>query len=159
MAVTLVLEQIALPVTGVVKLQLDYTFDLKISAVEARRRVHRWLVGEVSYMIRAGEPSMVIGKTAAEDFRVYWRVPALLTATHLGDVGVVGYVDVAVTTGELDEPEQTATQILQAAERIAASMPPYVPAAEVPSGFLATDLKPTISAPNGNPRAILQQFN
>ncbi len=159
MSVTLVLEQITLPPTGMVKLQFDYTFDLKISAEEARRRAHTWLVGEVSYMIRADEPSMVIEETATNEPSARWRVPAILTATHVGDMGTVGYVDIAVDTGELRNPTLSAANILDAAEHLAASLPPYEPAKDMPSGFLVSSLQPTIAAPTGDPVKILQSIH
>ncbi len=156
MSVALVLEQMTLPATGMVKLQLDYTFELKISAEEARRRAHSWLVGEVSYMIRAGEPTLVIGKSETDETIALWRVPAILTATHLGDVGVAGYVDVAVETGEMPALAHRSAHILNMAASLAASMPPYTPRTDVPTGSLVAYLKPTITAPSGSPLDILQ---
>ncbi len=159
MSVTLVLEQMTIPSTGLVKLQLDYTFDLKISAEEARRRVHTWLVGEVSYMIRADEPSMVIEETVTNEPHALWRVPAILTAPHVGVVGTVGYVDIAVDTGELRSPTLSAANILDAAERLATSLPPYEPTKDMPNGFLVSSLQPTIAAPTGDPVKILQPIH
>jgi hypothetical protein len=156
MSVALVLDQMTLPPTGMVKLQLDYTFDLKISAETARRQAQAWFVGEVSYMIRAGEPALVIGQAATGAPIALWRVPAILTATHLGDVGEAGYIDIAVESGEMLDPEQRAAEILNGAGNLAASMPPYTPRSDTPTAFLAMHLKPTIAAPTGNPRAILQ---
>jgi len=156
MAVALVLEQMTLPSTGTVKLQVDYTFDLKISAEVARRQAHTWFVGEVSYMIRAGEPTLVIGQSATGAPIALWRVPAILTATHLGDVGEAGYVDIMVESGEMLDPEQRAAEILNGAGNLAASMPPYTPRSDMPTAFLAIHLNPTITAPTGDPLAILQ---
>lgn len=156
MAVTFVLDEMTLPSTGTVKLQVDYTFDLKISAEAARRQAHTWFVGEVSYMIRAGEPALVIGQAATGAPIALWRVPAILTATHLGDVGEAGYVDIAVESGEMLDSEQRATEILNGAGALVASMPPYTPSSDTPAAFLVTHLKPTITAPTGNPLAILQ---
>lgn len=156
MAVALVLDQLTLPPTGMVTLQLDYTFDLKISAETARRQAHTWFVGEVSYMIRAGEPALVIGQAATGEPVALWRVPAILTATHLGDVGEAGYVDIGVESGEMLEPAQRSAEILNNAGNLAAQMPPYTPSADTPTAFLALHLKPTITAPTGNPLATLQ---
>lgn len=156
MSVTLVLEQMTLPSTGVVKLQLDYTFDLQISAEEARRRVHTWLVDEVSYMIRAGEPSIVIEESESLQPVAIWRVPAILTATHLGDVGIVGHVDIGVGIGEIRTPKLCAAAILKAAAQLASNMPAYVPPSDMPKGFAATTVNPTRTAPTGNPLEILQ---
>lgn len=156
MAVALVLDEMTLPSTGTVKLQLDYTFDLRISAEAARKQAHTWFVGEVSYMIRAGEPALVIGQAVTGAPIALWRVPAILTATHLGDVGEAGYVDIVVESGEMLDPEQRATEILNGAGALAARMPPYTPSADTPSAFLAINLKPTITAPTGDPLALLQ---
>lgn len=156
MAVALVLDEMTLPSTGTVKLQLDYTFDLRISAEAARKQAHTWFVGEVSYMIRAGEPALVIGQAATGAPIALWRVPAILTATHLGDVGEAGYVDIVVESGEMLDSEQRATEILNGAGTLAARMPPYTPSADTPSAFLASHLKPTITAPTGDLLALLQ---
>lgn len=156
MAVALVLEQMTLPPTGMVKLQVDYTFDLKISAEAARRQAHAWFVGEVSYMIRAGEPSLVIGQSVSGESIALWRVPAILTATHLGDVGEAGYVDIAVESGEMLALAQRSAEILNSAVNLTARMPPYTPRTDMPTEFLAVHLKPTITAPTGNPLDILQ---
>lgn len=156
MAVSLVLDQMTLPPTGMVKLQLDYTFDLKISAEAARRQAHAWFVGEVSYMIRAGEPTLVIGQSVGGQSIALWRVPAILTATHLGDVGEAGYVDIAVESGEMLVLAQRSAEILNGAGNLAARMPPYTPRMDMPTEFFAVHLKPTITAPTGDPLAILQ---
>ena len=155
MAVALVLDQVTLSSTGLVELHLDYTFELKISAEEARRQVHSWLVGEVSYMIRAGEPTLVISESESSTRTAFWRVPAILTATHLGDVGVAGYVDVEVETGAIGDLEHCAEQILNGGRRLAATMPSYTPKSDLPTNYLASDLKPTISTPTGSPMNIL----
>jgi hypothetical protein len=156
MAVALVLDEMTLPSTGTVKLQLDYTFDLRISAEAARKQAHTWFVGEVSYMIRAGEPALVIGQAATGAPIALWRVPAILTATHLGDVGEAGYVDIVIESGEMLDSEQRATEILNGAGNLAARMSPYTPSADTASAFLAIHLKPTITAPTGDPLALLQ---
>ena len=158
MSVALVLEQMTLPSTGVVKLQLDYTFDLKISTEAARRRVHSWLVGEVSYMIRAGEPAFVIGESEIGEPIALWRVPAILTATHLGDVGVAGYIDVEVETGEMPDLEQRSEEILNTAESLAANMPPYTPRTDVPTGSLVPYLKPTITVAVQSSKSLFEYY-
>ncbi len=159
MSIALVLDRMTLPSTGKVTLQLDCTFELKISAEEARRQVHTWLVGEVSYMIRAGESTLVIGETDAGEQNALWRVPAILTATHLGDVGVVGHVDVEVVTGKMSESTARAALILNSARKLAAAMPPYTPRDDSPADYLVLDMKPNIAAPTGNPLTILQTDN
>lgn len=160
MAVSVMLEKMSLPSTGVVKVQVDYTFDLKISAEEAQHLVHSWLGGDVSYMIRADEPTLVIDEDKSGRPLAHWRIPAILTATHLGDVGVVGQVDVDVETGEIRDAKRCAELILSNAKNLATTMPAYKPKGDVPAKYLAPHLKPTITAsPTGNPLDILQSYN
>jgi len=157
MSVAVTLEKMSLPSTGIVKLQVNYTFDLKISAGEARQLVHLWLVGDVSYMIRADQPTLVIDEDKSGEPVAHWRIPAILTATHLGDVGIVGQVDVDVVTGKIRDKVRTAEIILASAKKLAATMPAYRPKSDPPAEFLAADLKPTVASPTGNPLEVLQR--
>ncbi len=156
MAVTLVLDQVTLPPMGTVALHLDFTFELTLSAETARRQAQCWLVDQVSYMIRAGEPTLVISTTVISTTETgqqtaVWRVPAILTATHLGDVGDVGHVDIDVETGSLADRAQCKAVILRNAKNLAAIMPPYTPRQDLPTEQLVLDVKPTRMRPTNNP--------
>ena len=150
MTLSLVLDQITLPPKGNVKLQLNRNFVLNFSADEARHQVHDWLIDQVSCVIGAGEPTLFFAES-----EVYWRVPATLTATHMGEVGVAGHVDVNVETGVMDNRPECKKAILQSARMLAAEMPLYQPRIDMPEGYPASQLVPTITQPIGNPADII----
>ena len=92
----ILLDHYPLPEQGQVEINLRRTFEIKMTAETARRQVNRWLFTEVSCMMGAESPTLLLGE------RVVWRVPAVLSAAHIGRVGVVGTVDVDVQTGTMD---------------------------------------------------------
>ena len=106
------IERVSVPESGILDLQVP-SIQINISAEQARRIVNRWLLNEVSYMMHAHIPTLVInGHTR-------WRVPAVLTATHVGTVGVVGAVDVDATTGEMFDLEAQKEHVLTNAAMLA----------------------------------------
>ncbi|MFQ6100564.1 MAG: antitoxin family protein [Anaerolineae bacterium] len=66
-----------------------------ISAADARRKVSRFVLDEISYLMGGEQPALV--KTD----RLYWRVPVVLTNPTPGTVGTVGFIDVDAETGDL----------------------------------------------------------
>ncbi len=133
---TIVLDQWMLPEKGIVELNVHKSFEIKVTAEEARRSVNRWLMDEVSYMIGAEPPTLVVGE------RVVWRVPAWIGFPHTGWAGTVGSVDVDVQTGEMDNTTARKVEIERCAEAIAARMPAYQPSLETPVEHLAKHLPP-----------------
>ncbi|MEZ4867268.1 MAG: hypothetical protein R3C14_38445 [Caldilineaceae bacterium] len=151
MTVALLLDQYTLPEKGAVELYLNRSFEIKISAEEARRQVKRWLLNEVSYMLTTQAPTMMVGD------RVVWRVPILLTAPHIGHVGTVGAVHVDVESGAMDSSSTCKTALLDEARRLADAMPAYQPRVTTPQRLLLSNFKPTHSPgkPEGNPLTLL----
>jgi hypothetical protein len=80
---TIIIEPYTIPEKGTVELKIERSFDIKVTSEEARRQVNRWLLNEVSYLIGADSPTLVIGE------RVVWRVPAWLSPHWPG--GDCGY--------------------------------------------------------------------
>ena len=118
---TVILDHYVIPDTkGTFEIRQAIT--LNVTAVEARRMVRRWLSDEVAFMITATEPTLVVHKDHA-----VWRVPAVLTATHVGHVGVVGTVDVHVATKEMMVNDSLKESILQKATELTQTLPPYQP--------------------------------
>jgi hypothetical protein len=107
-----------------------------VTAEEARRKVNRWLINEVSYMIGAEVPTLVIGE------QVVWRVPAWIGFPHTGRAGTVGTIDVDVQSGAMDNTPERKAEIERRAETIAAHMPPYQPNNPLPAQYLAKNLPP-----------------
>lgn len=150
MADAILLDHFILPKKGRVNLQFNWSFDIRITAEEARQCVDDWLFDDVSTMITAGEPLLVVdGPTAV------WRVPAIFTAAHIGEVGTAGTADVDVQTGVLINANTCKARILQGAHVLAQKMPAYTPKIETPKAYLATNVKPTITQPQGNPLQII----
>ena len=83
----------SLPVTGHLEVDIRVTADVNISAYAAKQKVNGFVLSDVSYMMHAGEPVLVLAE------RICWRVPVILSLTFHGDIGEVGVLDVDVETG------------------------------------------------------------
>jgi hypothetical protein len=112
---------------GLVKLTVNRTFQMNITADEARSHVHGWLVDEVSSNIGAEMPTLVLAD------RPMWRVPAWLSFPRYGHVGAVGAVDVDVETRKIQNPIQCKAEIAHCAEELAQRLPTYQPRHRTPS--------------------------
>ncbi len=115
----ILLEPYTIPEKGRVELKVDRAFDIRITAEEARRQVNRWLLNEVSYLISADPPTLVVGE------RVVWRVPAWIGFPHTGRIGEVGAIKVDVETGEMVDLTARKHEIEQNLEKLKATLPPY----------------------------------
>ena len=82
-------------------------------------------------------------------------MPVVLTAPHVGHVGVVGTVDVDVQSGKMTNTPACKEAILKAAGVLVKKMPPYTPRKTMPAEFIAKDLQPTRTKPLGNPLDII----
>lgn len=141
---TIMLENLVIPERGLLELDFKQSVEIKVTAEEARRKVNRWLLEYVSYMMHADSPTLVVDRK-----RAVWRVPAVFTASPVGVVGTVGLVDVDVQSGVMDSTEERKTQIIRCAQEKATKLPPYVPGGlKVPEQFIANDV----------PRAKLAQL-
>lgn len=116
--------------------EIRQTLNVQVTAEQAQRKVNRWLLDEVSYMMHAESPTLVVNGDAC------WRVPAVLTAPHVGVVGTVGSVDVDAATGDLLERETQKDVIVTNARKLAKALPPYPGPRETPAEYLATDAPP-----------------
>lgn len=149
MALSLVLDNVTLPDKGAVELQINRSFQLTISAKEARRKVHGWLIDHVSMMIGADEPTLTL-----VDDAIVWRIPAIYTAPQVGVVGVAGTVDVNVESGVVDTSKECKNNILDGARELAKTLPPFE-LRHVPEEYLAKNYTPTVANPQGDPREII----
>jgi hypothetical protein len=130
-----VFEELSLPESGAVELTVQRSFEIKVTADEARRKVNHWLSWEVSMLIVADPPTLHIGE------RIVWRVPAWIGFPSVGRAGDVGKVDVDVETGEMYELEQARSQIESCASTIAKKLPPFRPR-QVAEEFIPTHIPP-----------------
>jgi hypothetical protein len=85
----------SLPESGRLEVDTKVTADVNISAYAARQKVNGFVLSDISYMMHAGDPTLVLAE------RIYWRVPVILSFTSRGDVGEVGAIDVDVETGQM----------------------------------------------------------
>lgn len=107
-----VIEQ--LPSSGTLNLTIQVSTTFNFSAFAARRKVGRYVAEEVGYLLRSGEPKLVVGE------RFTWRVPITLALPTAGEIGEVGAIDVDVETGRLGLSPQLIASIIQNGERLAA---------------------------------------
>ena len=84
-----------LPRLGKLEVDVRVTADVNVSAYSARQKVNASVLSDISYMMHAGNPTLVLAD------RIWWRVPIVLSQTSRGDVGQVGHIDVDVETGQL----------------------------------------------------------
>jgi hypothetical protein len=106
------IEQI--PRSGQVQFSLSVSGQMHYSAEAARRLVGRFVANEIAYLLRSGEPTLVMGE------RIVWRVPVILALPAHGPVGAVGEIDVDVESGELTIDADLIQQIQENAEQKAA---------------------------------------
>jgi len=88
------LHQMALQEGEEVRLQI-LPPRVQVAADEARRKVVRFLLDELSYLLRPQQPTLV------RTDRLIWRVPVSLTYPSHGIVGQVGHIDVDAENGQL----------------------------------------------------------
>lgn len=150
MADAILFDHYTLPKKGTVALSINWSFTIDVTADEARQKVDGWLLDEVSTMIGAGEPLLVIDGTTA-----VWRVPAIFTTPQFGEVGIAGTVDVHVQTGELRHAETAKAVILQQAQALTQKIPAYQPKTKMPLSHVPHSLQPTHTSPQGDPRQLL----
>lgn len=133
---TIIFDPYVIPEKGKIELNVQRTFEIKVTAEEARRQVDRWLLNEVSYMMGAKSPTLVIGE------QVVWRVSAWFSSPGIGQVGLVGTVDVDVDTGAMNNTPECKAEIVRRAEELAARLPPYQPRDTTPAEYLAKNVPP-----------------
>lgn len=110
----MVVQLESLPQMGRLEIDIKVTSDINVSAFAARQKVDNFLLNEISYMMHAGEPNLVIADS------IYWRVPVILSTSSRGDVGEVGAIDVNAQTGQLATTPQLITEVNARAESLAA---------------------------------------
>lgn len=141
---TVILEQINVPESGVVRIHVDQTAEIRISAAEAQKVARRWVREYVSMMMSADRPTL----TLAEN--IVWRVPITFATTHLGTVGKVGTIDVDVQTGQIiDTTEHQQAMLIATAQAISSRLPPYQPRQAMPADVISSDLprSPSLQLP------------
>jgi hypothetical protein len=107
-----------LPKTGRLEVDIKVAADVNISAYAARQKVNDMVLSDISYMMHAGHPTLLLSE------RICWRVPVILSLTSRGDVGEVGAIDVDVETGQMHVTPHLIAEINARAEGLALSAAP-----------------------------------
>ena len=102
-----------MPQSGRLEVDVRVTADVNVSAFAARHKVNDFVTSEISYMMHAGEPTLVVSE------RIAWRVPVILSLTSMGDVGEVGVIDVDIETGQMNANPPLLQEIDDRAEDLA----------------------------------------
>lgn len=103
----IILNNYAIPEKGQVHIAFKLSFEIKHTAVQAKRIVNSWLLNEISYLIGADMPTLVLHK------RPVWRVPVWLTLPGTKHKEIIGAIDVDVETGQLIDLANSKEQIEQ----------------------------------------------
>ena len=107
------IETEELPERGLLQISLDIRATINITADEARRKVSAYAGNEISDLLSGEAPDLVCHRNEA-----YWRVPVILSSKSLGRIGLVGFIDINVETGELQLAEKDAQEIEDNARRL-----------------------------------------
>lgn len=102
-----------LPPAGRIEIAISMAADVNISAKAARQKVNDFVLSEISYMMHAGEPELVVSE------RIVWRVPVVLSLTSHGDVGEVGAITVDVESGQMAISPETMDELDARADDLA----------------------------------------
>jgi hypothetical protein len=113
---TIILDNYTIPEKG--KVELKASFEIKVTAEEARRKVNRWLLEFVSTQMGGESPILIVGE------RIIWRVPAYISFPHTGRAGIAGYIDVDVETGAMNNTPEHQAEIEKFATEIAKQQSP-----------------------------------
>jgi hypothetical protein len=105
----------SLPRAGRLEVDIKVSADLNISAYAARQKVNAFVLSDISYLMHAGEPVLVVAD------KIRWHIPIVLTLTSRGDIGEVGGLDVDAQTGQLHVTPQIIAEINARAEGLARS--------------------------------------
>jgi hypothetical protein len=140
---TIILDNYIIPEKGRVDIQVDYSFDINLTAVQAKRLVNSWLLNEVSLLLGAKAATLVIGE------RPVWRVPVWVGLADMERAEVVGVVDVDVEKGDILAPDACRAEIvayLETAVKPTLS-PHHHPIRELPPDYLDNLTPPPATTP------------
>jgi hypothetical protein len=118
------------PVVQTGTFEIRRTVTVAVPAENARRQIQRWLLLEVSHMMGADEPTLVVGECT------FWRVPVHLSTPQAGIVGPVGEIDVDAITGEMINVAAQKAIIEQKARSLIVNLPPFRSHSTVPDAYL-----------------------
>jgi hypothetical protein len=104
--------------SGILTLQINRQLVIHISALEAQKKVTRFVHWEISSQMHAESPVLVVNDD------IFWQVPVHLTLPAFGDVGCVGVLKVDPITGEIDSSPASLHLIKEKADQLALRFSP-----------------------------------
>jgi len=105
-------------------LELTISTTLGISASQAKRKVARFFMDEVSMFMGPDPPFLIV----AEDEQIFWRFPIVFSMGFPGQPRQVGQVDVDAFTGRLLIDHEIIESIKTNAKQVATSTTTPLPA-------------------------------
>jgi hypothetical protein len=111
---TVTLETITPPDTGILNLDLRLTADIRVTPDHARRSVSQFVGNHIADLLYGDRPDLIIRAEGT-----FWRVPVVLSSKSLGRIGVVGSLDVDVESGDLRITERIIAEIQHNSQRFA----------------------------------------
>lgn len=94
---------------GRVELNVQLSFEVNVTAQEAQEQVRRWVQEEISLLLTAQMPLLVVGQ------RPFWQTPVMIRLPRQGEFEITA-VAVDVVTGEMIDPVNSKASILQQLE-------------------------------------------
>lgn len=128
---TIILDRYTIPERGAFEIRAAVL--ITVTADQARRLASRFLMDEVSHLLIATAPDLVVGD------RTRWRVPVWIGFPGQGR-HAVGALDVDAQTGAMLDQEAQVAEIKQRAKTITDTLPPFALRTEVPPAARGDDL-------------------
>jgi hypothetical protein len=111
---SVIIEKLA-PSTGHLTINIQLASIVNVTAFSALQKVTGFVADEISTNMHGVNPTLVVGE------QIYWRVPIMLSMPPIGDLGVVGEIDVDVETGQLHITPELLVEIEHRAEYLAST--------------------------------------
>ncbi len=117
--------------------EIKLSFEVVVTAEEARHKVRWWLRDHVGMLLDADPPTLAVGE------KTVWRVPIFISFSHTGRFSTLGMAEVDARTGEIINPEGTQkTMEAYYENEVKDKVPPYKPRESIPEEFIAKHLSP-----------------
>jgi hypothetical protein len=97
------------------RLEVNISTTLNVSAQQAKRRLTRYLMDNMSMFLHPEDPLLVI----IDEQQIHWRFPVVLSMGRHGRLGQVGTLDVDAHTEQIIVSESLIEGIKANAERLA----------------------------------------
>lgn len=130
-AMTVILDQVKIPESGI--FEIHQIVQINVSATQAKRLANRYLLNEVSYMLIADLPDLVING------RAVWRAPVWIGFARHGRTDL-GVLTIDAESGDFVNVEAETAELRVRAAAATVELAPYTPVTEIPSEYVATNL-------------------